>query len=74
VVGSHDNALGRHCNREDGRMISLFRYSHSIYGGGDQLIGASWDLLPWFVAAALIFIVLHAIVAAIAKRRERGLH
>jgi len=49
--------------------MELFRYSRSIYGGQDQLIGASWDLLPWFVGAAVAFIVLHAILNAAAKRR-----
>jgi hypothetical protein len=50
--------------------MELFRYSRSIYGGQDQLIGASWDLLQWFVGAALAFIVLHAILSAIARRRR----
>jgi hypothetical protein len=49
--------------------MELFRYSRSIYGGSDQLIGASWDLLPWFVGAAVLFIVVHAILSALAKRR-----
>jgi hypothetical protein len=50
--------------------MQLFRYSRSLYGGQEQLIGASWDLLPWFVAAGALFIVLHAILAALAKRRR----
>ena len=49
--------------------MELFRYSRSIYGGSDQLIGASWDLLPWFVGVAVLFIVVHAILSALAKRR-----
>jgi hypothetical protein len=49
--------------------MELFRYSRSIYGGSDQLIGASWDLLPWFVGAAVLFIVAHALLSAMAKRR-----
>jgi hypothetical protein len=49
--------------------MELFRYSRSIYGGSDQLIGASWDLLPWFVGAAILFIVVHAVLSALAKRR-----
>jgi hypothetical protein len=52
--------------------MELFRYSRSIYGGGDQLIGASWDLLPWLVGAAVAFIILHAILNALAKRRRHG--
>lgn len=51
--------------------MEFFRYSRSIYGGQDQLIGASWDLLPWFVGAAVAFIALHAILSAIANRRGR---
>ena len=54
--------------------MELFRYSRSIYGGQNQLIGASWDLLPWFVGAALAFIILHAVLTALAKRRGRGSH
>jgi hypothetical protein len=49
--------------------LELFRYSTSIYGGSDQIIGASWDLLPWFVAAGAAFIVLHALLKAVASRR-----
>lgn len=52
--------------------MELFRYSRSIYGGHDQLIGASWDLLPWFVGAAFAFIILHAVLTALAKRRGHG--
>ncbi|MGB6537640.1 MAG: hypothetical protein WBF58_16955 [Xanthobacteraceae bacterium] len=51
--------------------MEFFRYSRSIYGGADQLIGASWDLLPCFVGAAIAFILLHAVLSALAKRRAR---
>jgi len=51
--------------------MQFLRYSRSIYGGQDQLIGASWDLLPWFVGAAATFIILHAILSAVANRRRR---
>lgn len=51
--------------------MEFFRYSRSVYGGSDQLIGASWDLLPWFVGAALAFIVVHAVLSALAKYRAR---
>jgi hypothetical protein len=50
--------------------LELFRYSKSIYGGSDALIGASWDLLPWFVGAGVAFIVVHAIAVAIFGRRH----
>jgi hypothetical protein len=49
--------------------MELFRYSKSIYGGSDLLIGASWDLLPWFVVAGAVVIVLHAVIAAVTSRR-----
>jgi hypothetical protein len=52
--------------------MELFRYSRSIYGGSNQLIGANWDLLPVFVGAAVAFIILHAILSARAKRRRQG--
>lgn len=48
--------------------MELFRYSQSIYGGSDTIIGASWTLLPWFVAAGAAFIIVHALVRAIAGR------
>jgi hypothetical protein len=50
--------------------MHLFRYTKSIYGGQEQMVGASWDLLPWFVGAALAFIVLHALLSALAKARR----
>ena len=49
--------------------MELFRYSKSIYGGSDALIGASWDLLPWFVGAAVAFIIVHAALKAAFGRR-----
>ena len=54
--------------------MQFFRYTKSIYGGQEQMVGASWDLLPWFVAAAMAFIVLHAIVMVFAKARTRRPH
>jgi hypothetical protein len=50
--------------------MQLFRYSTSIYGGSDVLIGASWDLLKWFVVAGVVVIVLHAAVKAITADRS----
>lgn len=44
--------------------MQIFRYTTSIYGDGDTLTGASWDLLPWFVVASLAVIVLHALLNA----------
>lgn len=50
--------------------MHFFRYSTSIYGGSDVLIGASWDLLKWFVVAGAIVIVLHAAIKAVTSRRS----
>jgi hypothetical protein len=50
--------------------MHLFRFATSIYGDSDVVIGASWDLLPWFVAAAGAFILVHAVVKAVAGRRR----
>ena len=52
-----------------GDPMDLFRYSRSIYGGSDVMIGASWDLLPWFVGTAAAIIVIHAAVKAVISRR-----
>jgi hypothetical protein len=52
--------------------MELFRYSQSIYGGSNQLIGANWDLLPVFVGAAIVFVILHALLSARAKRHRQG--
>jgi hypothetical protein len=49
--------------------MQLFRYSTSIYGGSDVLIGASWDLLPWAVVAGAVVIVMHAVIKALTSRR-----
>jgi len=40
--------------------MELFRVQRSIYGQ-QILVGASWDLLPWFFAAGVAFIVAHAL-------------
>ena len=50
--------------------LELFRYSKSIYGGSDALIGATWDLLPWLVGAAVDFIIVHAAVKVVFGRRH----
>jgi len=49
--------------------MELFRYSQSIYGGSDTIIGASWTLLPWFAAAGAAVIIVHAVVKAFSGRR-----
>jgi hypothetical protein len=53
--------------------MQLFRVTTSIYGGSDVVIGASWDLLPWFVAAGAAVIIVHAVVKALAGARG-GVH
>jgi hypothetical protein len=50
--------------------MHLFRFATSIYGDSDVVIGASWELLPWFVAAGGAFILVHAVVKAVAGRRR----
>jgi hypothetical protein len=46
---------------------SLFRYATSVYGQS-VLVGASWDLIRWFVGAGAAFIVVHAAVKALTGR------
>ena len=43
--------------------MELFRYASSVYGQ-PVLLGASWDLLGWFVGAGFAFIVMHAVYKA----------
>lgn len=40
--------------------MELFRYANSVYGDR-VLLGASFNLLQWFVAAGVAAIVVHAI-------------
>jgi len=35
------------------------------------LVGASWDLIWWFLGAGAAFIVLHAAVSSVVHQRER---
>ena len=53
--------------------MPLFRVTTSIYGGSDVVIGASWDLLPWFVVAGAAIIIVHAVVKSVAGMRS-GVH
>ncbi len=50
--------------------MQLFRHATYVYGTSDVVIGASWDLLPWFVAAGFAFVIVHAVVKAVAGRRD----
>jgi hypothetical protein len=47
--------------------MHLFRYASSIYGGNDTLIGANYELLPWFALAGLAFVIAHAVFKAVAS-------
>jgi hypothetical protein len=46
--------------------MSLFHYANSIYGGSETLIGANYDLLPWFALAGVGFAIAHAVFKAVA--------
>lgn len=54
--------------------MQFFRYTKSIYGGQEQLAGASWDLLPWFAVAGLAFAAVHALIMFVANRRNSTRH
>ena len=45
--------------------MSLFRYASSIYGGSDTLLGANYELLPWFALAGVAFVIAHALFKAV---------
>jgi hypothetical protein len=47
--------------------MPLFRYATSVYGQ-TVLVGASWDLIWWFVGAGAVLIAAHAAVKAVARR------
>jgi hypothetical protein len=53
-------------------IMQLFLYATSIYGDSNVVIGAAWDLLPWFVAAGGAFIIVHAVFKAAAGRRDHA--
>jgi hypothetical protein len=46
----------------------MFRYAAGVYGQ-TVLVGASWDLIWWFVGAGVTFIVVHAAVRALTGSR-----
>lgn len=51
--------------------MELFRFASSVYGQ-PVLLGASWDLLGWFVAAGAAFIVVHAVYKAVTGLKDGG--
>ena len=50
--------------------MSLFRYATSVYGQS-VLVGASWDLIWWFVSAGAAFIAACTTMKALTGARER---
>ena len=48
--------------------MELFRFASSVYGQ-PVLLGASWDLLGWFVGAGVAYIVVHATYKAVTGSR-----
>ena len=40
--------------------MEIFRVSKNAWGQ-ETLIGVSWDLLWWFIGAAVLFVAVHAI-------------
>ena len=49
----------------------LFRTATSVYGQS-ELVGASWDLFPWFVGVGVAFIVLDILRFVAVARRGAG--
>jgi len=52
--------------------MHLFRYTTSIYGAGDQLAGANWGLIPWFIGAAAAFCLAHLVFKVAFPHRRRS--
>ena len=50
--------------------MQLLRYATSVYGQ-TVLVGASWDLIWWFVGAGAAFIVVHAVVKTVTGLRTK---
>ena len=40
--------------------MDIFRVTKSVYGQ-ETLIGVSWQLFWWFLAAALLFVAVHMV-------------
>jgi len=51
--------------------MELFRITSNPYGQ-EAIVGLSWSLLWWFVAAGAAFIVVHAVWMAIGRSRRRA--
>ncbi len=48
----------------------LFLRMSSNPWGQETVAGASWDLLWWFIGAAVLFIVLHALGRTLVRRNR----
>jgi hypothetical protein len=48
--------------------MEVFRFASSVYGQ-PVLLGASWELLPWFFGVGMAFIVVHAAYKAVTGSR-----
>ena len=53
--------------------MQLLRYATSVYGD-NVIIGASFDLLVWFVAAGAAAILIHALFKAVMLPRKHDAH
>lgn len=51
--------------------MELFRVTSNPYGQ-EAIVGLSWSLLWWFVAAGVAFIVVHAVWMAVGRSRRRA--
>lgn len=51
--------------------MEIFRVSRDAYGQ-ETLIGVSWDLLWWFIGAALVFIAAHIIYKWLFAPKDDG--
>ena len=50
-------------------MNHFFRFGTGVYG--DRiLLGANWDLFWWFVAAAVAFMIVHALSVPVVRRQR----
>lgn len=50
--------------------MQLLRVASNPWGQ-ETITGVSWDLLWWFVGAAVAFIALHAVYVTLARVRKR---
>jgi hypothetical protein len=53
--------------------VELFRYATSVYGDR-EIIGGSFDLLQYFVAAGAAAILAHAIFKWVAPSNKNAAH